>query len=286
MMTSNQNDRFLFIHVMKTGGTSFSEVLNANFTSDQRYPDAYITASTGFFDRIEAYLHVPKFIADINALKDQLQIVLGHVPYAVRSLLEQNYIALTVLRDPVERTISYLKHCRQYHIEHMEQPLEKIYEDPWFHGSFIQDYQTKIFSMSPQEALSEERFLPSSTPLPPRRELRDVQSLSPEVKTLQTTAPGRFSLEWVAASTGVISVDEGRLAIAKQNLSEIEVVGVTADYGHFLQKLVERYGWVITSEPHRHVGTEEAISTEFRKRIAVDNAFDMELYDFAKSLSI
>jgi hypothetical protein len=285
MMTPTPKHKFLFIHVMKTGGTSFSEVLNANFTREQRYPDACISANSGFFDRIEGYLHVPKFVADINALKDQLRIVLGHVPYAVRPLLEQDYIALTVLRDPVERTISYLKHCRRYHIEHMEQPLERIYEDPWFHGSFIQDYQTKIFSMSAQEAMAEDRFLPSSVPLPPRRELGDAQSFSSELKALQASTPGRFSLEWIAPSTGVINVDEDRLAIAKQNLAEIEVVGVTERLGGFLQQLVKRYDWVIKSAPHRHAGIDETISSDFRKRIAIDNAFDLELYDYAKSLS-
>ena len=286
MMTLPQNDKFLFIHVMKTGGTSFSEVLSANFTTEQRYPEAYINADTEFFDRVEAYLHVPRFVADVNALKDQLRIVLGHVPYAVRSLLENDYITLTLLRDPIERTISYLKHCRRYHIEHMEQPLEKIYEDPWFHGSFIGDYQTKIFSMSAREAMAEERFLPSSTALPKKQDLGDAQSFSLEIKMLQKAAPGRFSLEWVAASTGVINVDESRLAIAKENLSAIEVVGVTTHYDRFLSKLVERYGWEITSEPHRHVGEDEAISTAFRNRIADDNTFDMQLYDYARSLSI
>jgi hypothetical protein len=285
-MTLSQKDKFLFIHVMKTGGTSFSEILSANFTAEQRYPDAYINAETEFFERIEAYLHVPRFVADVNALKDQLRIVLGHVPYAVRSLLESDYITLTLLRDPIERTISYLKHCRRYHTEHMDQPLEKIYEDPWFHSSFIGDYQTKIFSMSAQEAMAEERFLPLATALPRRQDLGAAQNFSEDIKMLQKIAPGRFSLEWVAASTGVIDVNEDRLAIAKQNLSAIEVVGVTAQFGRFLQKLAERYGWEVKSEPHRHVGEYEAIPTEFRNRIADDNTYDMQLYEYARSLSI
>ena len=263
MMTLPQKDKFLFIHVMKTGGTSFSEVLSANFTTEQRYPEAYINADTEFFDRIEAYLHVPRFVADVNALKEQLRIVLGHVPYAVRSLLESDYITLTLLRDPIERTISYLKHCRRYHIEHMEQPLEKIYEDPWFHGSFIGDYQTKIFSMSAREAMAEERFLPSSTALPKRQDLGDAQSFSAEIKMLQKSAPGRFSLEWVAASTGVINVDEEQAGYRKGESFRDRIGRGHGTLRSISPKLVERYGWEITSEPHRHVGEDEAISTDF-----------------------
>jgi Sulfotransferase family len=285
-MALAEKDRFFFIHVMKTGGTSFAEHLRANFTAEQRYPDACITSETGFFDRVEAYLHVPKLVADVNALDGQLRIVLGHVPYSVRSLLSKDYVALTLLRDPVDRTLSFLKHCRRYHIEHMGQALEEIYADAWFHASFMSNYQTKIFSMSVQEALAENRYLPTSSKVPPRSELIDGESFSPEVQILRDSAPGRFSMECFAASTGVINIDEKRLAAAKENLSAVEVVGVTEYYDHFLQQLVNRYNWTITSIPPRHTGEQDAISPEFRNRIASDNIFDIELYEYAKSLSI
>ncbi len=93
-------------------------------------------------------------------------------------------------------------------------------------------------------------------------------------------------LKCFAASTGVINVDDERLAIAKKNLSAVDVVGVTEHYDRFLQQLVDRYGWEIKPIPHRHVGEVDAISPEFRNRIAHDNIFDMELYEYAKSLSI
>jgi len=284
-MALAETDRFFFIHVMKTGGTSFAEHLRANFTTEQRYPDACVTPDMGFFDGVEAYIHVPKLVSDVNRLEGKLRIVLGHVPYAVRSLLTKDYVAMTLLRDPVDRTISYLKHCRRYHIEHMSQTLEQIYEDAWFHASFISNYQTKLFSMSAHEALAEDRFLAGSVKLPPRRELGDGQSLSCDIKALRDSAPGRFSLEMFAASTGVIKVNDARLTIAKENLSAVDVVGVTEHYDRFLQQLVDRYGWAIKSIPHRHVGEVDAISPEFRSRIASDNAYDIELYDYARSLA-
>jgi len=271
---------------MKTGGTSFAEHLRANFTREERYPDACITPDMGFFDGVEAYMHVPKLVSEVNRLGEELRIVLGHIPYAVRSLLTRDYVAMTLLRDPIDRTISYLKHCRRYHIEHMTQSLEQIYEDAWFHASFISNYQTKLFSMSAQEALAEDRFLAGTVKLPPRRELGDGQSLSSEIKALRDSAPGRFSLEMFAASTGVINVDDARLAIAKENLSAVDVVGVTEHYDGFLRELVDRYGWEIKSMPHRHVGEVDTISPEFRNRIASDNVFDTELYEYAKSLSV
>ena len=284
-MALAQKKRFFFVHVMKTGGTSFAEHLRSNFTLEQSYPAACITAQSGFFDRIEAYMHVPKLVSNVNALDGQLRIVLGHVPYSVRSLLSKDYVALTLLRDPVDRTLSYLKHCRRYHIEHMGQTLEDIYADAWFHASFMSNYQTKIFSMSADEALAENRYLPKSSKVPPRRELVDGESFSPEVQILRNSAPGRFSMECFAASTGVINVDQKRLAVAKENLSAVEVVGVTEYYDLFLKQLIDRYDWEVKSIPRRHVGEMEAISTDFRRRIACDNAFDMELYEYAKTLA-
>jgi hypothetical protein len=284
-MTLSVQDRFFFIHVMKTGGTSFAEQIRTNFTGEQIYPDACITDQMGFFDRIESYLHVPKLVANVNALDGQIRIVLGHVPYAVRSLLQQKYVAMTVLRDPIDRTLSYLKHCRRYHKEHIGKSLEAIYADAWFHESFISNYQTKIFSMSAPEALAEERYLPGAVKLPPRETLGDGRNLSDEVKLLQRAAPGRFSVECFAASTGVIQVDDQRLAIARKNLTEVEVVGVTEHYDRFLQLLSDRYGWRIRSIPHRHVGESDTIPTEFRNRIAQDNVYDMELYEHARTIA-
>jgi hypothetical protein len=140
--------------------------------------------------------------------------------------------------------------------------------------------------MSAQEALAEDRLVDDSLKLPPRRELGDGQSLSSDIQLLRDRSPGRVSLECFAASTGVIDVDDQRLAIAKENLSAVEVVGVTEYYDRFLRQLVDRYKWKIKSIPHRHAGERDAISPAFRNRIAIDNAFDMELYEYAKSMSV
>jgi hypothetical protein len=277
--------KYLFVHVMKTGGTSFADVIGANFPPAARYPDDYLREKSHAFRRMEAYLYVPGIVEAVNADPDKYRIICGHVPYAIRSLLSERYITLTVLRDPITRTISYLKHCRRYHKEHMGLSLEEIYEDEWFHASFITDYQTKLFSMTPEETLAETRYGDYSPPLPPRWELGNGEVLTPELRALGDRGGGRFSMECFSASTGVIDIDDRRFEQAKENLLATDVVGITENYGRFLQKLVNDYNWKIDSIPHRHAGKSEDISTELRRQIIADNQVDIELHKFAQSLA-
>ena len=284
-MTASTQFKYLFIHVMKTGGTSFADVIDANFPLEHRYPGAVMQGETNPLKKMEAYLFVPGIVAEVNAHPDRYRIVAGHVPYATRELLEQRYVTMTVLREPVSRTVSYLKHCRRYHTEHMDKPLEAIYEDDWFHASFIANYQTKLFAMTARESLAEIRYGDYEPRLPPRSELGDSEEVSPELKSLTARGNGRFCMECFAASTGVIELDDQRFTRAKENLATTDVVGVTEDYGNFLQTLVERYDWQVDSMSHRHAGGDEDISDELRRRIVSDNEMDTELYHYARSLA-
>lgn len=278
------NNRFFFIHVMKTGGMSFSDLIHANFQRTERYPDVRLSPDADIFERMEAYMRVPDIVAQVNARADQLHIVSAHVPYAVRFLFNKPYVAITMLRDPVDRIVSYLKHCRKYHVEHMGMELERIYEDSWFQASFIQNYQTKIFAMTPQESVVEERVKDRWPLVPPREQLGNGLEISDEILALRDQAPGRFLLETIAACTGVIELDDSRLQSAKNNLDEVEVVGVTTEYEKFVNVLSERYNWKIGSVPHKHAGDSEEIPADFRRRIAQDNLYDQELYEYAKAL--
>jgi hypothetical protein len=283
-MDSSQK-KYLFIHVMKTGGTSFADIIEANFEISQRYPGDILETEENAFRRMEAYLYAPGILAAIQARPEKYRIICAHVPYAIRALLPGDYITLSVLRDPITRTISYLKHCRRYHKEHMGLPLEEIYEDEWFNASFIANYQTKLFSMTPQEILAEERYGSYTPALPARSELGDGENLTPELIALGERGGGRFSMECFAASTGVITIDDRRFERACENLHSTDLVGVTENYGRFLEQLVNRYSWTVDSIPHRHAGEVENISKELLRRIERDNAADIELHDLATSLS-
>jgi hypothetical protein len=280
-----QGERFLFIHVMKTGGTSLAELVRANFPREACYPDCVLSPDSDLLQRVEAYSHVPALVARVNACGDSLRMVRGHVPYAVRELLDRHFVALSLLRHPVERTLSYLQHCRKYHVEHRDMAPEAIYEQVWFNASFIDNYQTRLFSMTAEEALAETRLGDRSPPLPPRASFAPGVRLPPPAQSLLDESPARFTLELFSPATGVLTPTAERLQRARHNLAQLELVGVTERYDAFLTALSRRHGWTIPFVPARNAGEGLAVSADFRRRIEDDNSFDMALYDTACTLA-
>lgn len=282
-MSIAENEKFFFVHIMKTGGTSFSQVIADNFSRERCYP--YSSESENFFEGMESYVHVPKFTENVNSDRHNLRMISAHVPLAVKEFLLEDYRTLTLLRDPVDRTISYLKHCRRYHIEHQNMALEDIYDDFWFRASFMQNYQTKIFSMTPDESIEEHRLKDHHPTMPPRKEINLDDGFKGELAEFKDLAPGRFCLEFFAPSTGVITIDDKRFETATQNLRALDIVGVTDRFDRFLQRLSQQFAWKVRELPKQHVGEKDKISQELRSRIAKDNEYDQELYRYAQSIA-
>jgi hypothetical protein len=147
-MTDDQR-RFFFAHVQKAAGTSLYRQLQRHFEREQIYPDPseYGAGPT-------RNLLVSQLREGYRIRRDQIRIVTGHFPIRCRELLGDEFTTLTVVRDPVERTLSYLRHHRRRTPADAERPLEELYEDPIrFHG-LIHNNMVKMFSLSPEEMLA------------------------------------------------------------------------------------------------------------------------------------
>ena len=83
------------------------------------------------------------------------------------------------------------------------------------------------------------------------------------------------------------AVDAARLAVAKENLAEVDIVGLTESYDDFLDEVEARFGWTVARDTRTNVTPASArrpVSQALRRRIAEDNATDVELYEHAKEL--
>ena len=252
--TSLPSLRYFFVHVMKTGGRTLTRHFRGNFELDEIYPNGKldIRFENDLVD-IRHHLRVACLLELPAERVQRIRMYHGHYPYVASEMLDGDFFRLTVLRDPVERTISLLRQFKRKDPwadpNHRYSPpgegltLEEIYANPLVYESLILNHQTKIFSMTADDTLD--------------------------------------------TYMDVIDVDQRRLALAKQNLTKVDVVGVTEKYNDFLDILAKRTGWDIQRQLRKNETPPEDIgpvSDDLRRQIAADNAIDIEFYEYAKEL--
>ncbi|RMF44311.1 MAG: hypothetical protein D6755_09305 [Anaerolineae bacterium] len=99
---SNRLD--IFLHIPKTGGITLYQILEHNYPPQSMwkvYPDSW--------DDLRG---------QVQALSPQrragLRLLTGHIPYGVHTLFERPARYFTILREPVERTLSYYYYVRSH----------------------------------------------------------------------------------------------------------------------------------------------------------------------------
>jgi hypothetical protein len=263
--------RYHFIHVMKTGGTSFVFHLLQQFAPDEVYPSATL-------DRVsptdaEPYGSIPKLTALTPERRAVIRMYSGHFPFMVRDLIGgPDLRTLTLLREPVARTVSVLKQFKRLYERYQDLTLDAIYEDPFVFRHFVENHQTKLFSVTADD---HPQMLAST---PSFREFLDYLSREPGAVVAEPALP-----------PDTFRVDERRFERAKENLAHVDVVGLNERFDEFVATLRARFGWWpagMAGDARANVSSEPwAAGPDLRARIARDNAFDIELYAYAKELA-
>ena len=78
---------------------------------------------------VTPYASIPKMLALSPERRARIRVYAGHLPYVASELLGFDVIRLTLLRDPVDRTVSMLKHVKRLFERYRELSLEEIYDD-------------------------------------------------------------------------------------------------------------------------------------------------------------
>jgi hypothetical protein len=65
--------------------------------------------------------------------------------------LGDRFVTMTVLREPVERTLSFLRHYQLKTPSDRHRTLEEFYEDPIRFQGLIHNNMVKMFSLTPDE---------------------------------------------------------------------------------------------------------------------------------------
>ncbi len=137
--------RFFFVHVMRTGGTTFEQQLRKNFPRAAVYPNPDFDFPDG---DVLHHLDVPYLLGLPAPRLEALRVFYGHFPFVVTEMLDPALVTLTVLRDPVERTLSLIRVMREQRPALRERTLEQIYDDHQMFPRLIHNHQAKLFSMT------------------------------------------------------------------------------------------------------------------------------------------
>jgi hypothetical protein len=139
--------RFFFVHIQKTGGVSLYVRMWRYFGRTAVYPAPVDGSPTAVAPQLFPHILFERW----KARRDEIRVVTGHFPLCTTELLDADFTTFTVLRDPVERTLSYLRHHRDTTPTDSELSLEQIYEDPVRFRSFIDNHMVKMLSMRAEE---------------------------------------------------------------------------------------------------------------------------------------
>jgi hypothetical protein len=269
--TSDAPRRFLFVHVMKTGGTSLVLHLLKQFQPREVYPDAALDRRDR--DDVAPYAAISDLVALSPARRAEIRVYAGHFPFMARDLIGPDVRTLTLLRDPVERTVSVLKHFKRLRDRYRDLSLEEIYDDPVVFRFFVENHQTKVFSVAAAD-------FPDAF----------ASALSFEEISARLDEPGRDASATARAPDvpDTVTIDGARLARAKANLAAVDVIGTDDNFHTFVEDLRDRFGWWsagIDDRPRANVSVEPwETSASLRTRILSDCRFDVELYAHAREL--
>lgn len=240
-------DRFFFVHLVKTAGTSVRTRLQHHFGERAIYPDASDAGQTQYFSM--AHLR-----ERVRARGDEIRMVTGHFPLCTAEILGGEFTTLTVLREPTERTLSHLSHHRAWSRKDRGKRLEDIYSDPLvFHG-MLHNHMVKMLSLTPEEA----------------QQVDDVR-----MNGMLTRV--EFTEERLErAKAGLASVD----AVGLYERIDEFFDELTLRFGWDLGP--PQHQMRVNPLAKMEAGAE--VSDSFRARVAEDNAMDIELYRFAQRL--
>ena len=180
-----------------------------------------------------------------------------------RDLIAGDVKTITLLRDPVDRSVSVLKHFKRLHSRFHELPLDAIYDDPFVFEVFVANYQTKVFALTAADGP-----IAFASPL--------------------SFAAVRDALETAPASVVSRPLTNDDLERAQANLGQVDVLGANEQFGDFVEELRARFGWLPAGAKRgvrENASSEPWVATDaLRARIARDNAIDAEFFEYAQEL--
>jgi hypothetical protein len=239
-MTNLDTSSIVFIHIGKTAGTTLRAILQGVYNKEETY--LLYPGEPGYNDFND-------FLALTEDQKRRIRLYCGHVAFGLHRRLSQSTTYITVLRDPVERTISNYYEVKK--VLNQRKKSAELYSD--FHKAARMDL---------------EEFVSSG--------IMSYLTFNHQVQMLANSRP-----------MGQCSVDD--LDRAKEHLANsFSVVGLTERFDETIVLMNKIFGWQVRGYSKKNVGytrsRAENLPESTLNLIREHNRLDLELYHFAEEL--
>lgn len=241
--------RVVFMHIMKTGGNSFSQLC-----SDWVLPG-----------KARRGLYIDDLLLTPPAMLSRLDFIGGHLPYEALDLIPGRFRTVTLLRDPVDRTISHYMELRRSGPPYEDMSLARFIESDA--GRVVaRNYQARQLAHRVGVTDAWCSYSPAS-----------------RIRAL-TSQPARYPLQALFDSTPIDMSDDELFETARRNLGAIDFVGVTENMVDLAGRLAQTVNGSVREVPRLHVSPpfdRSQLTRSLRQTIEALTAVDRELYDLA-----
>lgn len=248
----------LVCHISKTAGTALRRVVRANLAGAETevvHNLRYVAKSPA--ERLHWFREWYAALDDDR--KARLCCVMSHWAAYLLPALNRPVDALVLVREPVDRTLSYYFHKQRQHAE---------------------------WSLAPLEQLAERRSSPDWRKAP-EHDLLDRLFNNWQSRALLSVFHDVSTLEDAAAAPPEADVWRARL---HDLVDRVFLVGIQDRFEQYVGLLARRYGWQELDVPHAKVNPQRpsnpAVSPSLRDTILAYNWLDLELYDRARQAQI
>jgi hypothetical protein len=242
------NERLYFLHIQKTAGTTFYFTLDEKFDPEQICPARFW----------RQFLRIAK--RDSRQLR-QYRLFRGHFGYAVPQFFKRPTTCVTVLRDPIKRSISHFQHIEREPKDRRHKIVAANHMDL---AAFAEHPETRLSILNLQT-----RSIAFDLGL---KELKKIRGFAAQ-GVIGTLQPERS--------------DDELLAIAQQRLDEFPFVGIVERFQDSLFLLSYVFGWYpirqvrqLNKAPDKKATPD--LSPELLETLTDLNRLDIQLYDQAK----
>jgi hypothetical protein len=250
----DDSERVVLLHITKTGGTSLSELL-------RRW------AGPG---RARVGLPLDDLALMSRPLLARLRAIAGHFPYEALDVIPGQFRSCTVVREPVDRTLSHYRWLVRTAGAAHGLTLDEFLRSERY-AAAAGNYQARFLAHTVDIAGAWVDYSPMQRYLQAGGELGQPHPL-----------------QALFGSTPIPLTDDELLARATANLASIDFVGTTDDLDPLARRLAKAFG--VRPEPAPRLSASGSnpgrdLPAPDRRRLEECTAVDRQLYELARRLS-